>query len=190
MRFKFARYVATVGVLSILVLPGQQASAISVDLGVLTPPSGAPIGAIHFGSGSVFSDTFSFSVTADASLKSLLASISFSNIVGISNFVSSLWQVNGTVPLANGVTTTSGNGNWGMTFSSLSFSPLLASGAHPSYEVRTGGTVIGWGGSYGGIVVLAPVAAIPEPEIYVMMLAGLGLMGFMARRRMRAGAAV
>lgn len=27
------------------------------------------------------------------------------------------------------------------------------------------------------------VAAIPEPETYAMMLAGLGLMGFMARRR-------
>ncbi len=27
------------------------------------------------------------------------------------------------------------------------------------------------------------VAAVPEPETYVMMLAGLGLMGFMVRRK-------
>ena len=27
------------------------------------------------------------------------------------------------------------------------------------------------------------VAAVPEPETYAMMLAGLGLMGFVARRR-------
>ena len=27
------------------------------------------------------------------------------------------------------------------------------------------------------------VAAIPEPEIYAMLAAGLGLMGFVARRR-------
>jgi hypothetical protein len=27
------------------------------------------------------------------------------------------------------------------------------------------------------------VSAVPEPEIYAMMLAGLGLMGFVARRR-------
>ena len=29
----------------------------------------------------------------------------------------------------------------------------------------------------------SPVAAVPEPETYAMMLAGLGLVGFMARRR-------
>jgi hypothetical protein len=34
------------------------------------------------------------------------------------------------------------------------------------------------------------VAAIPEPEIYAMMLAGLGLMGFVARRRRQQAAAV
>jgi len=30
---------------------------------------------------------------------------------------------------------------------------------------------------------------IPEPEIYAMMLAGLGLMGFVARRRYQGSAA-
>jgi len=30
----------------------------------------------------------------------------------------------------------------------------------------------------------APTAAVPEPESYAMMLAGLGLMGFVAKRRM------
>lgn len=29
----------------------------------------------------------------------------------------------------------------------------------------------------------APIAAVPEPEAYAMLLAGLGLMGFVARRR-------
>ena len=33
---------------------------------------------------------------------------------------------------------------------------------------------------------LAVTAPIPEPEIYAMMLAGLGLMGFVARRRRQA----
>ena len=33
----------------------------------------------------------------------------------------------------------------------------------------------------------APVAAIPEPETYAMLLAGLGLLGFMARRRKQKG---
>jgi hypothetical protein len=34
-----------------------------------------------------------------------------------------------------------------------------------------------------GDVAAAPIAAAPEPETYAMLLAGLGLMGFMARRR-------
>jgi len=31
-----------------------------------------------------------------------------------------------------------------------------------------------------------PVFSVPEPEIYAMMLAGLGVMGFVARRRKKA----
>lgn len=42
----------------------------------------------------------------------------------------------------------------------------------------------GWGAQ--DVAVFAPV---PEPETYAMMLAGLALMGFIARRRMRADAA-
>jgi len=40
---------------------------------------------------------------------------------------------------------------------------------------------IGTGSSYG----ITSVSLIPEPEIYAMMLAGLGLMAFVARRRNR-----
>jgi hypothetical protein len=35
-------------------------------------------------------------------------------------------------------------------------------------------------------VTVSPLAAIPEPETYALMLAGLGLLGFAARRRRRA----
>lgn len=38
-------------------------------------------------------------------------------------------------------------------------------------------------GNSGSILVNVNVAAVPEPETYVMMLAGLGLIGFAARRR-------
>jgi hypothetical protein len=40
------------------------------------------------------------------------------------------------------------------------------------------------GGSYGGAI-LAQTAPIPEPETYALMLAGLGMVGFMAARRSR-----
>jgi len=45
----------------------------------------------------------------------------------------------------------------------------------------------GRGASFG--ITSYNVAAIPEPEIYAMLLAGLGLMGFVARRRRQGSAA-
>ena len=38
-------------------------------------------------------------------------------------------------------------------------------------------------GFQGGDDRLLQITAVPEPETYAMMLAGLGLMGFVARRR-------
>jgi hypothetical protein len=37
---------------------------------------------------------------------------------------------------------------------------------------------------------VASVTAVPEPETYAMMLAGLGLLGFTARRRTQAASRV
>lgn len=46
-------------------------------------------------------------------------------------------------------------------------------------------TFVGSGtGGFGGFYT---VTAVPEPETYAMMLAGLGIMGFMAARRRRQG---
>lgn len=48
------------------------------------------------------------------------------------------------------------------------------------YKFIVAGDVTGsFGGSYGGVLQAMPV---PEPETYAMFMAGLGLMGFMARR--------
>jgi len=41
-----------------------------------------------------------------------------------------------------------------------------------------------WNGTYTAIDDLAFTQAVPEPETYALMLAGLGLVGFAARRRM------
>lgn len=53
-------------------------------------------------------------------------------------------------------------------------------GTSTGYELKVSGTVGASGGSYGGNIVATPV---PEPETYAMMLAGLGALGFLARRR-------
>ena len=72
----------------------------------------------------------------------------------------------------------------GSSFQNLVPSSPLAAG---SYELRITGTshpLNFMDGGYSGYMTLATTTApIPEPETYAMMLAGLGLMGFVARRR-------
>ncbi len=60
-----------------------------------------------------------------------------------------------------------------------------------NYDLQISGTAGAFGGAYWGGATLvtnnsalfSPSAPVPEPETYAMMLAGLGLMGFVARRR-------
>ena len=66
----------------------------------------------------------------------------------------------------------------------LQLSATLASGT--GYRFLVTGDVTGnIGGAYGGVLQAAP---IPEADAYAMMLAGLGLVGFMARRSTRMSA--
>jgi hypothetical protein len=72
-------------------------------------------------------------------------------------------------------TGTIGPGNvWGFDFSGLSSST--------TYDLNLNGVLANGKsiGSYSGNINVNPV---PEPEIYAMMLVGLGLLGFSARRR-------
>jgi hypothetical protein len=66
----------------------------------------------------------------------------------------------------------------------------FSSGAHPlsagAYTLRVIGYVNGVSGSYSGNIA---VSAVPEPEAIAMLLAGLGLVGVVARRRKVAAAA-
>jgi hypothetical protein len=53
------------------------------------------------------------------------------------------------------------------------------------YHIVVSGFVTGTDtqGAYG----LALVSAVPEPQTYAMMLLGIGMMGYVARRRQRRG---
>lgn len=71
-------------------------------------------------------------------------------------------------------TTTGITDNWELSANGLSAG---------SYYIEVDGTVVGTGGgSYGSDLTIA-VAAVPEPGTYAMMAAGLGLLGFVARRK-------
>jgi hypothetical protein len=93
-------------------------------------------------------------------------------ITGINSFHASLYHdtvaSGNLVPSANGLDFYAPGG--------------LAAG---DYILRVTGTVEGihstMKGSYSGMMAVLP--AVPEPESYALFLAGLGLMGFIARRR-------
>lgn len=75
-------------------------------------------------------------------------------------------------------------GNTGGTWQTYSISTLSA--LNPSTALRfesVGPTSNTNYGSYLDNVSVAAVAAVPEPETYAMMLLGLGLVGFAARRK-------
>ena len=53
-----------------------------------------------------------------------------------------------------------------------------------TYYVQVAGNIFGKpASSFSGNVSLTALSPVPEPETYAMMLAGLGMVGFAARRR-------
>ena len=129
------------------------------------------------GVASSFIDFVSFGFPAgssgigDANVISL-SSRSFTN-VQLTSFT--LWESLSGV-LSTGVISDSG------TQATLSF---LGGQVPGDYTLRVAGYKINTAlaGSYSGNIAISPVSAVPEPETYAMLIAGLGLIGFMARRR-------
>ena len=113
-------------------------------------------------------------VTPASSFKSIVAEFDLGTVFGISGLGVNLYTGGGTLVQS------------GSSLSNLALvsAPSIAAG---SYDLRVNGTLTGSsGGTYGGTISAAP---IPEPETYAMMLAGLGLMGFVVRRRKQKDAA-
>jgi hypothetical protein len=116
-----------------------------------------------------FTDFWTFNVVAPgASAAASATNIAFNGAGGITSFAGLLSAVNltgsSTVTPPVVVNVLSG------------FTGVLVPGA---YSLRISGNA-GASASYGGNVVLTPV---PEPETYALMLAGLGVVGFVAARR-------
>jgi hypothetical protein len=173
----------TKSLIAALVFAGASlgSSAVMAD-DISTPPQALTLldGAGFFGdafamnnSGDTFADHFTFSVTGGAhDLDAIISSISGSASTGLGITGLGLYDSGGTLVTAGTMMSTGMIDVWTVS------SDNLALGNY--YLQVSGNLVSNTSGSFGGAVMLAPV---PEPETYGMMLAGLGVLGFLARRR-------
>ncbi len=125
--------------------------------------------------GASFNDHFTFSVegTTGWNFDAIISSISRTADVGLDITGLSLYTA-GDVLVTQGMMMQSGTIDvWTLSSNSL---------AAGDYYLAVSGNMMSDGGaSFGGAVSMA--APVPEPETYGMLLAGLGVLGFLARRR-------
>ena len=137
--------------------------------------------------GASFADHFTFTVagTTGMNFDAIISSISRSADTGLDISALSLYRVGGgtgTGGTAGDTLVSSGSSlmSGEMDVWTLSSDNLTAGNY---YVLVSGNLVSDTSASFGGAVMLAPV---PEPETYGMMLAGLGVLGVLARRRKQA----
>ena len=115
-----------------------------------------------------------------------LGTIERMTVDGFSNFQTSVawtFQLAGMSP--NGMSRSSDGDTMGVDWNGVAG---VAPGYYGHMIVFTDATAYGSGTARfidGGIASAAVLTPVPEPETYAMLLAGLGLMGFMVRRRQR-----
>ena len=127
-------------------------------------------------SGASFDDHFTFSVegTTGWTFDAIISSISRSADTGLDITGLSLYSASGDTLITQGTQLQSGSIDvWTLSNDSLA--------AGDYYLAVSGNMVSAGAASFGGAVSMA--APVPEPETYGMMLAGLGVLGFLARRR-------
>ena len=175
-----------------LVMGSFGAQASQTDWGVHIPvevvsPTKAP---------GAFLDLYTFKIASSSTLAStaVAANVSISlpvsvDVLEITGGTYSLWSTGGNGALGGGddysLAAWAFNGATGSTSNTVS--PLVAG----NYYYAVGGLATGLlGGQYTLVSVVTPIPIfgtahppVPEPETAVMMLAGLGALGFLARRR-------
>ncbi|WP_198288897.1 FxDxF family PEP-CTERM protein [Methylotenera sp. 1P/1] len=136
-------------------------------------------------SGTTFWDDYIFTIT-DGSVNSVTSSINLDSILGVSDLRARLYK--GSTHQTAAIAPNELISAWGTT---VNYSPTVSSTTvvlNPltlsagTYTLQIKGIVSGSaGGSYAGLLNIA--TPVPEPETYAMLLCGMGLIGFMAKRR-------
>ncbi|MFN0185833.1 MAG: FxDxF family PEP-CTERM protein [Aquabacterium sp.] len=163
MKFKLAALVAA----STLAFNAQ---AVTIDWGSHDPLETA-VGMFRTG---VFSDTFLFTLTDGASLFNTSVSNNNAPVLALTDGLVQLFRETGPVDtLVDSFVFTGSTG-----VSSHAFG-ALAGGAY--YYMVSGNGSGTQGGLYNLTSIMTP--AVPEPQTYAMLLAGLGAVGFLVRRR-------
>ncbi|MDQ1814295.1 FxDxF family PEP-CTERM protein [Massilia sp. CCM 9210] len=127
--------------------------------------------------GNTFVDNYNFTLTQAGEFAAGVLSITGNAKNGLDITAFNLIDSNGSL-FGGTLLSTGATDQWSLSTSSLS------AGA---YTIQVKGSILSnASGRYSANIALAPV---PEPETYAMMLAGLGLLGFTARRRNKKAAA-
>jgi len=125
-------------------------------------------------------DNHIFGVNTLSSLGAAVTSINATADASVfTSFSLSLSEFDGVV--WNELATSAGTLIGSLWVSALNFAPIDALAAQSdAYRLTVSANKLEGAGGYGGNLTVTP---IPEPEIYAMMAAGLGIMGWIGRRR-------
>lgn len=185
MKLKFATIALALS--SVVAAPSAFAGVYDIDLINLTSDGSftGTFGASQNVLG-MFEDTFNFTFASSEALSGLITSLTASASVNKSKGIelTSLSYADG--GFFGSHTSKKSASLFSLTFDDTPFTGKLS--------LLATGNVIGAGGSYAGSITATPtfagppVSPVPEPETYAMMLAGLGLLGFAARRKAKAQA--
>jgi hypothetical protein len=125
------------------------------------------------GAGATFSDSFNFTLADGYDL--VLGSFAPNKL---NNWTISVFDSKNT--LVNGA----------LEGTVIKYNGLETSGVYRAVISGQANTSTGNGHNYSGYFQIAAVSPVPEAETYAMLLAGLGVIGFISRRRLMTGPAI
>ena len=158
-----------------LVVASGFASAETVNAGAITQDTSNPYVHIFSHAAGTFTDYVDFTIpegSLQSSANPLYLSLGGVPTTSITNLAYSI---------IGGTSTSTGGTNYG-SFLGNNTTYDLANIGSGAYHLVVNGLV---SGNAGGAYAVSLVSGVPEPETYAMMLGGLGLLGFMARRRQK-----